>query len=185
MRSSAGSGFDGLPIERERIRAELDQARVTFHQLVESASNEQLDRPSHGTRWTNRQLLFHMMLGYMVVLSLLPVVKGISRLPAGIGRAAAAVLNAGAPLFDWANYWGSVAGSRLYRDHRLAAKFDVVVAALERRLGSERDSNMTRSTAYPVRWDPFFKNSMTLADVYHYPTQHFAFHRRQLTLSES
>jgi hypothetical protein len=36
--------------------------------------------------------------------------------------------------------------------------------------------------AFPVRWDPFFKPVMTLADVYHYPTQHFEFHRRQLTL---
>jgi hypothetical protein len=28
---------------------------------------------------------------------------------------------------------------------------------------------MNRSAAFPVRWDPFFKSKMTLADVYHYP----------------
>ena len=27
-----------------------------------------------------------------------------------------------------------------------------------------------------------FKDFMTLADLYHYPTQHFDFHQRQLTL---
>ena len=27
-----------------------------------------------------------------------------------------------------------------------------------------------------------FKDVMTLADLYHYPTQHFEFHQRQLTL---
>ena len=32
-------------------------------------------------------------------------------------------------------------------------------------------------------WDPFFADYMTLADIYHYPTQHFRFHQRQLTLS--
>jgi hypothetical protein len=36
---------------------------------------------------------------------------------------------------------------------------------------------------YPMTWDPFFADYMTLADIYHYPTQHFRFHQRQLTLS--
>jgi hypothetical protein len=35
---------------------------------------------------------------------------------------------------------------------------------------------------YPTRWDPFFTPYMTLADVYRFPTRHFDFHRRQLTL---
>ena len=35
----------------------------------------------------------------------------------------------------------------------------------------------------PTSWDPFFADYMTLADIYHYPTQHFRFHQRQLTLS--
>ena len=34
-------------------------------------------------------------------------------------------------------------------------------------------------------WDPYFRDYMTLADVYHYATQHFDFHRRQLTLDRS
>lgn len=36
---------------------------------------------------------------------------------------------------------------------------------------------------YPTTWDPFFADSMTLADIYHYPTQHFCFHQHQLTLT--
>jgi len=35
---------------------------------------------------------------------------------------------------------------------------------------------------FPTRWDPFFTKSMTAADVYHYATEHFEFHRQQLTL---
>ena len=64
----------------------------------------------------------------------------------------------------------------------MAPKFDAVIAALQRRLSRECEANMRRSMAYPVRWDPFFKDVVTVTDVYHYPTQHFAFHRRQLTL---
>jgi hypothetical protein len=43
---------------------------------------------------------------------------------------------------------------------------------------------LERGMHYPTRWDPFFKDYMTLADVYLFPTQHFDFHRRQLTLAE-
>ena len=35
--------------------------------------------------------------------------------------------------------------------------------------------------SFPTRWDPFFTPTMTLAEVYHYPTQHFDFHRGQLS----
>ncbi|MGH3570775.1 MAG: hypothetical protein ACRDUW_02920 [Pseudonocardiaceae bacterium] len=37
---------------------------------------------------------------------------------------------------------------------------------------------------YSTRWDPF-PEFMTLADVYHSPTQHFDFHHRQLSLEEA
>jgi hypothetical protein len=64
----------------------------------------------------------------------------------------------------------------------MEAKFDAVIVSLCRRLERESTLDMERGMAFPVRWDPFFKPFMTLGDVYHYPTQHFDFHRRQLTL---
>jgi hypothetical protein len=36
---------------------------------------------------------------------------------------------------------------------------------------------------YPVRWDPSLKEFMTMAGIYHYPSRHFGFHQRQLTLT--
>jgi len=35
---------------------------------------------------------------------------------------------------------------------------------------------------FPPDWDPYFRETMTILDVYHYGTQHFEHHRRQLTL---
>jgi arsenite methyltransferase len=172
---------DGVA-EREVIRLELERARSTFFQLLATATEEDLGRPSNGTRWTNRQLLFHMMFGYLVVRALLPLAKVVSRLPDSVGRGFATVLNAATRPFNTINYWGSVAGARVYRDRRMSAKFDAVIAALQRHLARESEVTMSRSMAYPVRWDPFFKDVMTLLDVYHYPTQHFEFHRHQLTL---
>ena len=46
------------------VRAEMDQARHDFRRLVDDATPADLRRPSDGTRWTNQQLLFHMMFGY-------------------------------------------------------------------------------------------------------------------------
>jgi DinB superfamily len=170
--------------DRQAIRAEYEEARATFHALLESASEDELGRSSNGTRWTNRQLLFHMMFGYMVVRALLPLVKIINRLPDS-GRVFAAVLDAATTPFNFINYWGSCGGSRLYSTQRMGRKFDAVIAAIERRLAAEPEADMESATAFPTRWDPFFKSRMTLADVYHYPTQHFDFHERQLTLSGS
>jgi len=62
--------------------------------------------------------------------------------------------------------------------------FDRVIAALHRRLTSETADDLARGMHYPTRWDPFFKDVMTLADAYHFPTEHFDFHRRQLSLGD-
>jgi hypothetical protein len=76
----------GVLTDRQSIRAEFEGRRATFHALFETASAEVLARPSNGTRWTNRELPFHMMFGYMVVRALLPLVKFVSRLPEPVGR---------------------------------------------------------------------------------------------------
>ncbi len=60
---------------------------------------------------------------------------------------------------------------------------DRVIAALSRHLQQETGSSLRRGMHYPATWDPFFAGYMTLADIYRYPTQHFRFHQRQLTLS--
>ena len=168
--------------DRQAIRSEFEGARERFHALVGFASEQDLATASNGTRWTNRELLFHMLFGYIVVRALLPLVKFVSRLPKPVGRGFAALLNAATAPFNIINYWGSRAGARAYAPQRMASKFDAMIAALERRLAAEHDRSMMRSMPFPTRWDPFFKDTMTLAEVYHYPTQHFDFHERQLTI---
>lgn len=71
----------------------------------------------------------------------------------------------------------------MFRGPRLVAKFDRVIASLHRRLDAETDAALGRVMHFPTRWDPFFTDRMSLANVYHYGTQHCDFHARQLTLS--
>jgi hypothetical protein len=65
----------------------------------------------------------------------------------------------------------------------MGRKMDQVIDSLQRHLDRESDAAMARRMHFPLRWDPFFTEVMTLADVYHYATQHFDFHRQQLTLN--
>lgn len=68
-------------MDRDAIPADLERARVAFHRLLAAAGPDDWGRPTRGTRWTNEQLLFHMVFGYMVVQLLLVLVRVMSRLP--------------------------------------------------------------------------------------------------------
>jgi hypothetical protein len=173
-------------IDRVPIAADLERARVEFHRLVvEAGRQDAWTKPTRGTRWTNEQLLFHMVFGYMVVQRLPILVTVFSRLPDNASRMFARVLNASTKPFDVINYDGSCAAALVYNRRRMGAKMNRVIASLERTLTRVSDDNLRRGMYFPTRWDPFFMDYMKLADVYRYPGQHFDFHKRQLTLDSA
>jgi DinB superfamily len=162
-------------VDRETIYEELQRVRVAFRRLVEDASPGDLARASAGTRWTNQQLLFHMLFGYLVTRALIVLAGMFARLPASVSRVFARLLDAVTGPFDRASYLGSCAGAKVFPLRRMAGKLDQVTMALEQRLPAQTDARLRSGMHYPVRWDPFFKDFMTVADLYHYPTQHFGF----------
>jgi hypothetical protein len=169
-------------MERREIQAELDRVRVDFRRLVEAATPADLSRPSDGTRWNNRQLLFHMLFGYLLVRVLIRLVRGFSRLPDRASRTFAAALNAATRPFHVVNYVGSLGGGRVLGRRRMTRLMDRVTASLQTALDNEPEEALERSMHFPVGWDPYFTDVMTVREVYHYPTQHYDHHRRQLTL---
>jgi hypothetical protein len=171
-------------MDRSLTHDELERARLTFRQLLVQADEADLRRQSNGTRWTNRQLLFHMLLGYLIVRALLRLVRIFGRLPRGASRAYARLLNATTRPFDAVNFFGSYLGGSALSLNRMTTMFDHVIAKLHQRLDAETETDLARGMHYPTSWDPFFKDYMTLADVYRFPTQHFDFHQQQLTLAE-
>ena len=170
-------------LDRAAVRAEMDQARLDFRRLVADATPADLRRPSAGTRWTNRQLLFHMLFGYLIVRALLVLVRVFGLLSDGASQAFARLLDSGRRPFDLVNYLGSCAGARIIPPRRMTPALDHVIAALDKHLQRETGSALRRGMHYPTTWDPIFTGYMTLADIYRYPTRHFRFHQRQLTLS--
>lgn len=156
--------------------------RATFRALLENATDAELRRRSTGTRWNNRQLLFHMMLGFLIMRALLALARVVARLPDWVGRGWARLLNAGTKPFDVINFVGSWLGGSVMPRRAMAALCDRTIAAMLRRLDREDESGLASGMPYPTRWDPFFREFMTRADLYRFPVQHFDFHREQLSL---
>ena len=171
-------------MDRADILAELRRAAVDFRCLVDGATSAELRRGSDGTRWTNEQLLFHMLFGYLLVRNLLVLVRMMGRLPEGVSRRFAATLNATTRTFHVVNYVGSLGGARVLGHAGMERMMDRVTSGLARSLERASDSTLGRGMHFPVGWDPYFRDYMTLAEVYHYATQHYDHHRRQLTLGD-
>jgi hypothetical protein len=170
-------------MDRVEIIAEMREAAADFRRLLDTATSEQLRQKSDGTAWTNEQLLFHMMFGYLLVRRLHFLVGVMGRLPDGVSRVFAAVLDAGTRPFHVVNYLGSLGGARVLGHAGMERVFDRVVNGLAGSLLRASDADLARGMHFPTGWDPYFRDVMTLAEVHHYATQHYLHHRRQLTLA--
>jgi uncharacterized damage-inducible protein DinB len=167
------------------IATEIRDARDDFHRLVDEATTAELRKRSNGTRWTNDQLLFHMLFGYMIVRTLFWLVCGFSMLPEEYSRRFAQALDAATRPFHLINYLGSLGGARVLGYSGMERVMDHVTSSLISTLGRASDKQLARGMHFPVGWDPYFRDYMTVQDVLHYATQHYQHHRTQLTLSNA
>ena len=140
-------------VDRLAIAREMDAARAWLHELLAGADAADLRRPSEGTRWTNEQLLFHMVFGFLVVRVLLPLVRLVSQLPAPVGRGWAALLNSATRPFHVINYWGSMTAARVFDHARMGPLADRTIAALQRQLDREPEEALHRGMPFPTGWD--------------------------------
>ncbi|MGW9024900.1 DinB family protein [Streptomyces sp. NPDC055722] len=170
-------------VDRQAIHADMERARTEFRALLVTATEADLGKRTDGTRWTNEQLLFHMLFGYILMRPLLVLMRVFSCMPRGASRGFARLLNASARPFHVINYLGPLGAAKVFGCPRMGVMFDRLIAGLHRRLDAESEASLALGMHYPQRWDPFFRDFMTVEDLYRYPTQHFDFHRRQLTLS--
>ena len=168
-------------MDRHDIDAELYRATADFHRLLDNATGAELGMATNGTKWTNKQLLFHMLFGYILVRALLPLVKGFGQLPPAASRTFAEILNAGTRPFHVVNYLAALPGGTVLGRRAMERLMDSTIRHLRHRLDQESDRTLGLAMHFPMGWDPYFKDVMTVGDVYHYPTQHYEHHRRQLT----
>lgn len=169
----------------ESIAEEIRAACDDFHRLLDEATTSELRRRSNGTKWTNEQLLFHMLFGYLLVRNLLWLVRGFARLPDSWSRRFAAGLNGATRPFHVINYVGSLGGARVLGPAGMERAMDRVTRSLAGTLERSSEQRLARGMHFPVGWDPYFRDYMTVQDVLHYATQHYQHHRRQLTLTNA
>ena len=124
--------------DSDPVKADLLWIAADFRRIVVGAPADELDLPSNGTRWTNRQLLFHMLFGYLIVRTLLPLVRAFGRRPDSWSRRFAAALNAGWRPFHVINYVGSVGGGQVLPQRAMIAVMDRTILGLQCTLASER-----------------------------------------------
>ncbi len=136
-------------LDRSAVRGEMEHARQDFHRLLGNAAPADLARPSAGTKWTNQQLLFHMLFGYLITRALLPLVRVFARLPDGASRAFAALLDSASRPFHVINYLGSCAGARIIPASRRAGMLDKATARLAHRLDTEPEPALRHGMHFP------------------------------------
>ena len=163
------------------IQADLAAARRTFHRQLAVLTAADLAQPSRNPAWSNGAVLFHMLLGLLVTVALLPLVWGFSFLPRPLSRLFAALLNALTPVFNPVNGVAARAAGRRLGHRALTALFTLASAILTWEARHTAESQLQRRGMYfPTRWDGLFRPYMSLDDVLAYPAQHLQFHADQL-----
>jgi transposase len=95
-----------IETRREDLRSELEAARREFYDMVASISEPWWAKPSRNPGWMNGQLLFHVFLGFILVLPLAGILLFFGHLPAVCSRMFAAVLNFSTPPSTGLTRWG-------------------------------------------------------------------------------
>jgi hypothetical protein len=113
------------------IAAEMD-ARVDFDHILDKATSADCGPSTDGTMWTNEQLLFHMLFGYLLVHNLLILLKAFTRLRRRLSKPFAATLNAATRPIHVVSYLGSLGGVRVLGYARIERLMDFVIGRLQR-----------------------------------------------------
>ena len=166
--------------QRTLLRSELEAARDEFLVMAASISDRAWTEPSRNPGWTNGQLLFHVLLGFILVIPLANTLVFFGHLPALCSRGLAGILNFSTPLFNRVNAAGPRAGARLLGRAGIIRQFDRVHKAILTRLERVRPGDWALAMHYPTRWDPRFQTPMHLEGLFRYPVTHLRHHRAQL-----
>lgn len=165
---------------RDAIRAELEATRTAFHKLLALFSESDLRRQSRNRGWTNGEILPHMTFGFIILNALLPMARLWGRFPRWTSKIFASTLNAFTTPFNSINALRARLQARVFMHQRIGRDYDRVRYSLMRQLEGIKADEWERGMHYPTRWDPNFRDFMTIHELFHYPITHFNFHIEQL-----
>ena len=185
MGSHSSFVLSGAPLNlearRAQLRADLELARQEFHTLVSSIPDQAWTQPSRNAGWNNDQLVFHILLGFILVQPLSFVLIFFGHLPDVCSQIFAGILNLATPLFNLINKIGPRFAARWLGRAGIVRKFDQISDALVKQLDHSKPGHWVLSMRYPTRWDPRFKDDMHLEEVFRYAIAHLHHHSAQIT----
>ncbi len=165
------------------VKADLLWIAADFRSIIVNVSAGELDLPSTGTRWTNRQLLFHMALGQNIALAGIPLLGLFAHLPPSASRNWSRLLNACAGPYNWVNWAGSAAGGQVLTPHGMLRMMDRTTRIIVHWYGRADSQALNRGMTMPTQWDPYFQPWMSRRDVLEWAPKHYRHHRAQLSLT--
>lgn len=165
------------------MRRDLLWIAADFSGIVQNALALELDRPTNGTRWTNRQLLFHMVLGQNIALSAIPLLGLFSRLPPAASRNWSRLLEACTGPYNWINWAGSAAAGQVLTPQGMLRMMDKTTRTIVNCYDLANEEALERGMTMPASWDPYFTPWMNRRDILTWAPNHYRHHRRQLTLT--
>ena len=169
--------------DSDPVKADLLWIAADFRNIVLGASDDELDLPSIGTRWTNRQLLFHMVLGQNITLAGIPLLGLFSHLPPPASRTWSRLLDSCARPYNWVNWAGSAAGGQVLKPAGMLRMMDRTTAVIVNWYGHANQDALGRGMTMPTAWDPYFMPWMSRRDVLEWAPKHYRHHRAQLSLT--
>jgi len=166
--------------KREEVLVQLNAARVGFHVLLNSLSEQDYRKQSLNPGWTNGEILAHMTFGFIIVNILLPMARVWGRLPKGSSKWFAWFLNIFTGPFNWFNALGARGQGRVFTHQRIGKIYDRAHDSLLKKINSIQDNEWEHGMYYPTKWDSDFDEFMTLEKLFYYPVTHFNFHLTQI-----
>lgn len=147
---------------RDALRAELESTRNQFHQLLDSISDADWQRPVAKSHWNLKAEIFH-------------VVQAAQFIPGGIeqaqrGQRTSLLSMVPTGLRDWVN--GYILIPLLVRNatrESIMRHYDLIHAETIAKLDTLLDSDLDKRTI-------FLGRDRTIADILHRPTEHFLEH---------
>ncbi|MFE2125059.1 hypothetical protein [Streptomyces amritsarensis] len=142
------------PLHRHGARCGGIVARAEGHSVrLRPADGEGVNarsaKATDGTRWTNKQLLWHMLFGCTLVRALFVLARLFGRLPRTVSKVFAWLLNAATIPFALINYVGPCGAAKVHGPWRIGAAFDRVIASLHRRPEAETEAGLARGMHHP------------------------------------
>ena len=153
---------------QQELRAELEQTRRDFHQLLSQIPADKLDAPSTNPAWTIREVLYHMSLAPRNLpadVRMIRHLKRVPRIPAGP--------------FNRLNTYLTRRGARNLDKSALADRYDQAHQRTMQALDSIQEEEWDFGVQYPD-WDPMLSGFVTIERLFHYIRQHYIAHAEEV-----